>query len=224
MSSDLKRVNYQVEGQTASDSNSANSTPAPPNSASVSQVQVSNPPVMVTCKWVFNYSVLVMLIWLIFPWLFYFESRFPPGFLILLFCRPVSSVISCHCGLYTLANTIWPVWNLHSTRSDHHHFVVLYRLKPRLYSRLRAQFFPIRFDPWVGQQIVTLLSFRMWLYFVAFDSLYNALLIIVISSVQALWTLKLWRWLPHKYSRIQSFHKNKRMACSSTDRFCDVSE
>lgn len=102
-------------------------------------------------------------------------------------------------------------------------FVVLYRLKPRLYSRLRAQFFPIRFDPWVGQLIVTLLSFRMWLYFVAFDSLYNALLI-VISSVQALWTLKLWRWLPHKYSRIQSFHKNKRMACSSTDRFCDVSE
>ncbi|XP_073245123.1 dynein axonemal intermediate chain 7-like [Porites lutea] len=50
VSSELKRVNYQVEGQTASDSNSANSTPAPPNSASASQVQVSNPPVMVTCK------------------------------------------------------------------------------------------------------------------------------------------------------------------------------
>lgn len=50
VSLELKRVNYQVEGQTASDSNSAHSTPAPPNSASASQVQVANPPVMVTCK------------------------------------------------------------------------------------------------------------------------------------------------------------------------------
>ena len=50
VSPELKRVNYQAEGQTASDSNSANSTPAPPNSASASQVQLANPPVMVTCK------------------------------------------------------------------------------------------------------------------------------------------------------------------------------
>lgn len=50
VSSELKRVNYQVEGQTALDSNSTTSTPAPPNSASASQVQIANPPVMITCK------------------------------------------------------------------------------------------------------------------------------------------------------------------------------
>ncbi|KAL9955781.1 hypothetical protein ACROYT_G037160 [Oculina patagonica] len=52
VSSELKRVNYQVEGQAGSDANSANSTPAPPNSASATQVQVpvTNPPVMITCK------------------------------------------------------------------------------------------------------------------------------------------------------------------------------
>lgn len=50
VSSELKHVNYQAEGQTASDSNSANSTPAPPNSASATHVLITNPPVMVTCK------------------------------------------------------------------------------------------------------------------------------------------------------------------------------
>ena len=50
VSSELKHVNYQAEGQTASDSNSANSTPAPPNSASATQVLITNPPVMATCK------------------------------------------------------------------------------------------------------------------------------------------------------------------------------
>ncbi|KAJ7373528.1 Protein casc1 [Desmophyllum pertusum] len=50
VSSELKRVNYQIEGQTAPDANSATSTPAPPTSASTSQAQIANPPVMITCK------------------------------------------------------------------------------------------------------------------------------------------------------------------------------
>ena len=50
VSSELKRVNYQVEGQTQADTNSTTSTPAPPNSASATQLQATNPPVMITCK------------------------------------------------------------------------------------------------------------------------------------------------------------------------------
>ncbi|XP_068672248.1 dynein axonemal intermediate chain 7-like [Montipora foliosa] len=50
VSLELKRLSYQAEGATATDSNSANSTPAPPSSASATQVQSTNPPVMVTCK------------------------------------------------------------------------------------------------------------------------------------------------------------------------------
>ncbi|XP_029189944.2 dynein axonemal intermediate chain 7 homolog isoform X2 [Acropora millepora] len=52
VSSELKRVNYQTEEQPSADSNSVNSvsgTPAPPNTGSATQVQITSPPVMVTC-------------------------------------------------------------------------------------------------------------------------------------------------------------------------------
>ncbi|KAK2569071.1 Dynein axonemal intermediate chain 7 [Acropora cervicornis] len=49
VSSELKRVNYQTEEQPSADSNSVNSvsgTPAPPNTGSATQVQITSPPVM----------------------------------------------------------------------------------------------------------------------------------------------------------------------------------